>query len=303
MNVLSKGDLKKVLVIVVTYNGIQWIDKCLGSLEESSYPLSMTVIDNGSDDGTIENIKNNYTNVDLIITDQNLGFGKANNIGFKKALENNFEYVFLLNQDAWIEKDTIRTLVRVAERNKEYGIISPMHLNKEGTALDFIFSTYLESRKCPGLLSDIYLKQSREIYSLYSVNAAAWLVPCAVLKTVGYFDELFFMYGEDDNFADRINYHGYKIGVSPAARIFHDSTRKGGQLMQAKTDYATQLKRMKRIALNPNDAITGKYYYLFRKSMSDALLNLQSGNFGAILINMRILITGFYYIIRYHKRY
>ena len=295
--------MSKVFAIVVTYNGVKWIEKCFGSLSASSVPLKILAIDNASTDGTPHRIKEVFPQVEVIEAGENLGFGKANNIGFKKALENNFEYVFLLNQDAWIEKDTIRTLVRVAERNKEYGIISPMHLNKEGTALDFIFSTYLESRKCPGLLSDIYLKQSREIYSLYSVNAAAWLVPCAVLKTVGYFDDLFFMYGEDDNFADRINYHGYKIGVSPAARIFHDSTRKGGQLMQAKTDYATQLKRMKRIALNPNDAITGKYYYLFRKSMSDALLNLQSGNFGAILINMRILITGFYYIIRYHKRY
>lgn len=300
---MTKQNFKKVCVLVVTYNGMKWVDRCFGSLEESAYPAEITVIDNGSTDGTASKIEEDYPGVDLIRTDRNLGFGGANNIGIKNALENGSDYVFLLNQDAWIEPDTIEKLVKIADENREYGIISPMHLNGSGTALDFLFSTYIDARQCPDLISDIFLSQTNDVYSLFTVNAAAWFVGRSVFEEVGYFDDLFFMYGEDDNFADRTKYHGYKIGVTPKTRIFHDRTDKELKKRDPGVDYAIQLKRMKRIVLNPNSTYPKKQFRLFRKSMTDFLGNVESGNFTASLKNLKILCLGVYYNIRYHNRY
>ena len=70
-------------VIIVTFNGIQWIEKCLNSVFQSSIKSIPIVIDNGSSDGTVSFIKQNYQDAIVIETGQNLGFGKANNIGIQ----------------------------------------------------------------------------------------------------------------------------------------------------------------------------------------------------------------------------
>jgi len=91
----------KVSVIIVSYNFEQWIDRCLGSLRRSTSPISVIVVDNGSKDKTTQIIEKNYPEVHLIKTGANLGFGKANNIGIRYAMEQGADYFFLLNQDAW----------------------------------------------------------------------------------------------------------------------------------------------------------------------------------------------------------
>src|SRR5690554_1881580 len=114
-----------IYVIVVTYNGMQWIDKCIESIHSSSIKLKTIIFDNGSTDGTIDFIKNNFTNIELIESKKNLGFGAANNIGIKKAFEEGADYVFLLNQDAWLETNTIEELLKISNQKKDYFILSP----------------------------------------------------------------------------------------------------------------------------------------------------------------------------------
>ena len=101
----------RILVIIVSYNFESWIERCLGSLSESDYPVDTIVIDNGSKDHTIERIQTSYPHIRLIDNQSNLGFGKANNIGMQIALSEKYEAVFLMNQDTWIEPQTIQILV------------------------------------------------------------------------------------------------------------------------------------------------------------------------------------------------
>ena len=121
--------MKKVLVIIVSYNFEHWIERCLGSLRKSSYHVSVMVIDNCSKDRTTEIIEQHYPEVRLIKNKQNLGFGQANNIGINISLQEDYDAVFLLNQDAWIDKETIGTLLKTHQKNPDYGILSPVHLN------------------------------------------------------------------------------------------------------------------------------------------------------------------------------
>ena len=206
--------------IVVTYNGIKWLDKCFSSLIDSTIPTKILAIDNKSTDGTPAMLRSKYPSVDVIETGQNLGFGKANNIGLAKALSENAEYVFLLNQDAWVEANTIEKLV--SAQNSPYAIVSPVHLNGRGDCLDFAFAGYLLNSLTLDLISDICLNRLKPIYEVPYVNAAAWLLNTKCVDLVGGFDPGFFMYGEDDNYLLRVKYYGLKIGICPSAKIYHD---------------------------------------------------------------------------------
>ncbi|MBE0639809.1 MAG: glycosyltransferase family 2 protein [Bacteroidales bacterium] len=210
-------------VIVVTYNATRWIEKCFGSLQQSTIPVNIIAIDNGSTDGTPEIIRNKFPLVQVIQNSDNLGFGKANNVGIRKAYDAGADYVFLLNQDAWVEPDTIEKLIQAQQREPEFGIVSPVHLNGSGDALDQYFSQYIIPKFCPKLYSDKWLgKLKDEIYEVEFVNAAAWLLYRKTIETVGGFSPLFFLYAEDDNYLHRLRNHGLKVGVYPHVSIFHD---------------------------------------------------------------------------------
>src|SRR6476469_818324 len=216
--------MTKVFAIVVTYNGETWINTCLTSLQNSSFPVSIIVVDNHSSDSTVRIIRESFPYVQLIEKRQNLGFGKANNAGIRMALNQGAEYVFLLNQDAWIVSDALQKLISVIRVNKEYAIISPIHLSVNTNKLEWYFSTYVGPEYCDGFYSDCFLKQTQCLYSSSFINAAAWLVNCEHLIKVGGFDPIFFHYGEDEDYCARVLYHGMKIGVCTDAVIVHDKT-------------------------------------------------------------------------------
>ncbi|WP_029272121.1 glycosyltransferase family 2 protein [Flavobacterium sp. KJJ] len=214
----------KTSVIIVTYNGMKWIKNCLESILKSTIPISIIVVDNCSNDGTVEFIKVNFPRVNLIEQRENLGFGKANNIGISLALKASSEYVFLLNQDAFIEENTIEKLIEVSQQNLKYGILSPIHADGDGTKLDESFCYYIGKSCGQSFISDLILnKTKKDIYSLPMINAAAWLIPKITLENVGGFDTSFFLYGEDDNYCQRVLYNNFQIGIVPTAFIRHDS--------------------------------------------------------------------------------
>lgn len=215
--------MPKVFVIIVTYNGMKWIDECLNSVLNSSIPVSIIVVDNNSADETVEFIKTKFNNIILLEQNNNLGFGKANNVGMSYALKQNTDFVFLLNQDAFVAKNTIENLIKTSNNNPEYGIISPVHLNGNGTSLEWYFASYMTMDKSINFYSDYVLdKEIKEIYETKFVNAAGWLLPRKILNEIGGFDPIFWHYGEDDNYCQRIVFHNYKIGVVSNCFMRHD---------------------------------------------------------------------------------
>jgi GT2 family glycosyltransferase len=212
-----------VYTVVVTYNGIRWIQRCLACLKKSDIDLHIIIVDNGSTDGTIECIRESYPDVILILNSENKGFGKANNQGIKIGLEKGADYVFLLNQDAWIDDNTIEHLVRLSCMHTEYGVLSPVHLNGDGTDLEYTFAYFANSRSCRNFFSDLYLKKElREIYTIDFVSAAAWLLSRRCIERIGGFDPIYHHYCEDNDFVMRMKYHGFKLGICPGVKIYHD---------------------------------------------------------------------------------
>lgn len=216
----------KTLTIIVAYNGLQWYDRCFGSLQHSTIPVDIMVIDNASQDGSADWIAEHYSEVNLIRSDKNLGFGQANNIGLRYALDNGYDYVFLLNQDAWLHtNDCIERLVQVAENHPEYMIMSALWLYGSGERITKGSKLHMIALEGPNndFVSDMYLgKALQEVYETDYMPAAAWLLPRKTLEQIGGFDPLFFHRGEDDNYMQRVYYHGGKIGLCAKACICHD---------------------------------------------------------------------------------
>ena len=213
----------KILAIIVTFNGIKWIDKCLSSIVDSTVKnADIFVVDNGSTDGTVEYIKSNYGQAILIESKKNLGFGQANNIGFKYALDNAYDYVYLMNQDAWVKEDTLESLVILHQQKTEYGILSPLQVNSECTKLDNHFRHCLFNYTDEKIIDDFLLKEVNKVYTVTDVMAAHWLMPIETIKKVGGFSPTFDHYGEDNNYINRLLFHGYKCGISTQVIGIHD---------------------------------------------------------------------------------
>lgn len=215
--------MKKLLVIVVTYNAMSWIDKCLGSVLGASLKSDLFVIDNGSKDGTIEHIKNKYPQIKFHESKSNLGFGKANNIGLQYAIDKGYDYVYLLNQDAWVMNDTFNVLINIVKSNPEIGIISPLQVQANMRKLDVNYNTgVLSYESCPKILSDALLGKLSDWYYVKDVMAAHWLISRECLLRIGGFSPSFPHYGEDINYLERVLYHGMKIAIATKTIGVHD---------------------------------------------------------------------------------
>lgn len=207
---------KKVLIIIVTYNGERWIQRCLDSAAQTSIEHDIMIIDNASEDRTLQLVGQSPEKPIIIRSDKNLGFGAANNIGLQYAVEHNYDYVYLLNQDAFLEKDTIERLISIHSWNPSFGVLSPVQTDAEGVA-DAQFARRTGIRTTTNL--DIPVKVG-------FVMAAHWLIPVSALKKVGGFSPTFHHYGEDDNWLDRLHFHGYLCGVVTSVAAIHDRSRR-----------------------------------------------------------------------------
>ena len=172
----------KILTIIVSYNFERWMKPCLESLTRSVHPTDVLVIDNGSTDRTVSLLRESYPWVRLIANGENLGFGRANNIGLRLALDEGYDAAFLLNQDAWVSPD----------------------------------AQYVGCPRREDLPAD------KDVVEVPFVNAAFWFIPARTLRTVGGFSPLFYHYGEDKDYINRLHRHGLKVGYAPQAFGCHD---------------------------------------------------------------------------------
>lgn len=211
----------KVFAIVVTYNAMQreWIDRCMKSLAESTVPVVPVLIDNGSTDGTREHIPARYPDAVWLPQDKNLGFGQANNIGIRYVLQHEADYVLLLNQDAALGTDALERMIAASDGQS---LLSPLHLNGDGTRIDQLFriSLQLSDNLMP---DDLLIRQTlADSYESAEICAACWLMPVSLIQQIGGFNPLFFHYSEDNNYYHRLYYHRIKTLLVPKARMYHD---------------------------------------------------------------------------------
>lgn len=206
--------MKRILTVIVTYNGMNWIERCISSVLASTVPSDVMVIDNRSSDGTPEWVGGHFPEVILIRNTDNMGFAAANNIGLRYALEQGFEFVYLLNQDAWVFPDTFETIVSaLGKPGCDIGIASPVQMTADLSEMDEQFKKH-----CSAAIAGC----SSETVRVPFVMAAHWMITGECLRVTGGFSPAFPHYGEDNDYIHRAEWHGFGTAVVRTARAVHD---------------------------------------------------------------------------------
>lgn len=215
-----------VAIILVNWNGYAHTVQCLRSLGKISYPnYQVFVVDNASTDGSIPKLKEEFPDVQYILSEHNTGFTGGNNLGIKCALKEGFELVLILNNDTEVEPDFLSQLVKSKEENPKAGIIQPLiafldEKNKIWSAGGF-FKSALGHSKTQGyqeLISNSVLKTK-----LDWATGCCMLLSKEILEEAGSFHEAYFAYFEDVDLSLRIRKLGYEIVLAPQALIYHEA--------------------------------------------------------------------------------
>lgn len=218
--------MAKIFSIIVTYNGAPWIEKCLHHLFKSDVQTEVIIIDNASTDNTLRLLEPYKDSIYLIKNKVNTGFGQANNLGIEYAMDNSADFIFLLNQDAYVFVDTISKLIESLVNNPSFGLLSPLQLEVSGKKIEPIFKNFLSKNFSKDIIEKMFSDGSNFLtdkpYSMRFVNAAAWMITRKCIIKTGLFHPVFFHYGEDNHYASRVQYHGMEIGVLPVAHVVHD---------------------------------------------------------------------------------
>lgn len=274
----------KVLAIIVSYNFMRWIDRCLPSLQrQQGIRPDIMVVDNQSTDGTCEYLKKNYPEVRLIENGSNLGFGRANNIGMETAVKEGYDGVLLLNQDAWIDPDCLVQLIEASQKYPQFGILSPLQLAGDGSRLERGFADYVGTDSLNAIPHD------KDAVAVSFVNAAIWYMPISTIKTVGQFSPLFQQYGEDRDYSNRTHYRHLAVAYVPSAHGCHD--RDWRPMTHAgfrRTEYVYHLSEY----ANPNYSFGTAFAYAILAAFKKAAVALGRGRtadfgmYAAIALNL-----------------
>jgi GT2 family glycosyltransferase len=235
----------KVSVVIVSYNVRGFLENLLASMRRSLSGIEseIIVVDNYSDDDTVEFVKRDFPEVKLIENRINAGFGRANNQGVKVA---SGEYLLIINPDAIVQEDTVKEMVDFMSTHPDAGAASCKVLNANGTlqktcrrgfptpwvAFTKIsgLSALFPKTKTFGRYNLTYLNPGR-IHEVDAIGGSFMFIPRRIFTEVGGFDEDYFMYGEDIDLCYKIKKAGYKVYYTPQTTAIHfkgESTRRSG---------------------------------------------------------------------------
>lgn len=213
--------------ITVNWNGLADTLACLESLRAQDYPNNhVIVVDNGSTDGSADALRKQSDTLTLIETGSNLGFTGGNNAGIEYALTQDFDYIYLLNNDTIVEPNSLREMVRAAEAQPEYGILSPvMHYYDRRDEIWFGGAALNLRRGRADHDASRNPARTDPPYEVPWTTGCAMLVRTDLMRRLGGFDERFFLIWEDVDLSLRAVATGSKIGIVPSARIYHRVSR------------------------------------------------------------------------------
>lgn len=216
----------KTTVVIPNYNGRNYLQDCLTSLLEESEVPAIIVVDNGSADESAAMVKERFPMVKLIALPENRGFSAAVNIGIREA---GTEYVFLLNNDTVVLKDTIEELEAAMERHpKAFSVAAKMLQMKNPELIDSAGDFYCALGWAFARGKDRKNEAFSKETSVFSACAGAALYRKAVFEKIGDFDENHFAYLEDIDVGYRAKIYGYRNYYAPASVVLHAGSGSSG---------------------------------------------------------------------------
>lgn len=222
-------------IVIISYNSKEFIKRCLNSLLNSGANLEIEtiVVDNGSQDGSVELLRADFAQVKLIQNEKNLGYPKACNRGIKEAKG---RYIFILNSDTELSNGSLHRMIEFMDGNPRCGILGPKLLDEDGkiqlSCRSFpsystaFFNRYsLLTKYFPrSKYADKYLmtnSRHNAIQEVDWVSGAAMVFSRACLDRIGIFDENFFIYCEDVDICRRAKNNGWQVFYYPKLCFTH----------------------------------------------------------------------------------
>ncbi|MHB9126645.1 MAG: glycosyltransferase family 2 protein [Candidatus Humimicrobiaceae bacterium] len=245
----------RALLIIINYNGINFIGECLDSIYSQSYKeIEVLVADNNSKDGSVNFIRENYPQCEVLTNRQNKGYGIAINKAVKYGLKKygSIDYFAILNNDLRLEPHWLENLINYGQKKPECGILAgkmliyywPKYINSTGGLVNYFGSGW--DRDFFELDKDC----QRESGEVLSVSGGAMLIKKGVFDSVGFFESKYFMYYEDIDFCFKTwKYSNFSVDYVKDALVYHKFSASSGVMSLKKHFY---LKRARFIFILRN---------------------------------------------------
>ena len=232
-----------IISVILNTNRKEDTLECLGSLFSQDYSNHKTIVlDNHSTDGSVDAIRREYPNVHIIELEVNKGYAGNNNVGIEKALKENPDWIFVINEDTVFAPDCFRKLIEVGESDSTIGMLGPMvYHHDEPDVIQTaggIFGPHWEI---------YHLSVDEKDYGQYKdPHPVDWISGCGimvrrdVIEQVGMIDERYFYFWEETEWCLRAGKSGWLVMHVPQAKLWHKGVQRDHQPKPSVTYYATR---------------------------------------------------------------
>lgn len=255
----------KIGIVIVNYNGLSYQNEAIRSIMSQTYSnYEIIVVDNNSTDGSIDVLRQEFKDVHIIETGDNLGVAAGNNIGIRYALKLRVEYVMLLNNDVILAPNLVEILVEKASKRV---ITVPKIFYYSKKKIIWSAGGYVDWKTgIPNHIGDNHRDAPKFNVERYVEIAptCCMLIHKNVFKCVGYMDEKYFMYYDDTDFCIRANLKKYKILYVPSAVMWHKVSSSSGGFTSKVTCYYLGRNILYFMDKYKTRIKTGKAQYLWR---------------------------------------
>jgi len=231
-----------ISIIILSYNTCDLTLQCLTALSKTTWgqvEKEIIVVDNASNDETVERIKKKFSGVKVIQNSKNIGFAAGNNIGIRQAKG---KYILLLNSDTEVNSMTVRTMIEFMDTHPKAGASTCKLILSDGSmdpACHRGFPTPWNGFSYYAKLELIFPKTTlfggyhmgyedlAVPHEIDAISGAFFMVRKEVVQKVGLLDEAYFMYAEDIDWAYRIKEQGWQIWFNPNVTALHYKKKSG----------------------------------------------------------------------------
>lgn len=199
-------------IIIVNYNTADYLANCLRSIfAQTDISYDVWVVDNASTDDSAAMVHDQFPQVHLLTSTENLGFAKANNLALQYATG---QFIYFLNPDTEVQPECFTTMLHYMEKNPSVGMAGTKLLYPDYTEQNSVEESYPGQRHTNGELAGL---PGRIAWLL----GASLIIRHNIIKQVGGFSEAFFLYGEDIDLSIKVRQAGWTLGFIPDAKVIH----------------------------------------------------------------------------------